>query len=81
MESVATMTKDDVIALAEQAGIDCDTDGDIWGSTNGALLKFASLVAAAEREACAQIVEAPHWKPAVRQALAKRAAEIRARGM
>lgn len=34
----------------------------------------------AERDACAKIVEAPHWKPAVRQVLAKRAAEIRARG-
>ena len=48
------------------------------------LARFAALVAdkaaAAERDACAQIVEAPHWKAAVRQALTKRAAEIRARG-
>jgi hypothetical protein len=35
---------------------------------------------AAEREACAQIVEAPHWKPAVRAVLKQRATAIRARG-
>ena len=51
------MTRDEVIAMAEQAGIDCDTDGDIWGSTNGALLKFADLVSAAERAACAKVCE------------------------
>lgn len=51
------MNRDDVIRMAQEAGIDCDTEGDIWGSTNGALLRFASLVAAAEREACAKLCE------------------------
>lgn len=52
------MKREDIIRMAREAGIDCDTDGDIWGSTNGALLRFAALVAAAEREACAKVAEA-----------------------
>lgn len=52
------MTRDEVIALAEQAGIDCDTDGDIWGSTNGSLLKFAAMVADKEREVSAEVSSA-----------------------
>ena len=51
------MTREDIIRMAREADIDCDTDGDIWGSTNGALLRFAALVAAAEREACAKVAE------------------------
>jgi hypothetical protein len=35
-----------VIAIANQCGIDTDTDGEIWGSTNGALLKFARAIEA-----------------------------------
>lgn len=34
------------LGRARGADIDCDTDGDIWGSTNGALLRFAALIAA-----------------------------------
>lgn len=52
------MTRDDIISMARAADIDCDTDGDIWGSTNGALLRFAALVAAYEREECAKVAEA-----------------------
>lgn len=44
------MTKEQIIRMANDAGIDCDADGDIWGSTNGSLERFAALVAAAERE-------------------------------
>jgi hypothetical protein len=36
--------KAQIIALANASGIDTDTDGDIWGSTNGALLKFADAL-------------------------------------
>lgn len=36
--------KAQIIALANQCGIDTDADGDIWGSTNGALVKFAAAV-------------------------------------
>ena len=71
------MTRDEVIAMAEQAGIDCDTDGDIWGSTNGALLKFADLVSAAERAACAKVAE---WSPSILGDNQAIAAAIRARG-
>jgi hypothetical protein len=37
-------TKAQIIALANAVGIDTDTEGDIWGSTNGALLKFADAL-------------------------------------
>lgn len=40
----------ELIALANQHGIDTDTEGDIWGSTNGALLKFARALAAGGRQ-------------------------------
>jgi hypothetical protein len=36
----------DVIELAKQAGFDVDDDGDIWGSENGSLLRFAELLRA-----------------------------------
>jgi hypothetical protein len=45
-----------------------------------ALERFAALVGAVERERCAQIVGAPHWKQAVRAELSKRAGAIRALG-
>jgi hypothetical protein len=38
------MTRDDIIRMAREAEIDCDADGDIWGSTNGSLIRFAELV-------------------------------------
>lgn len=40
-------SKTQVIEMATANGIDVDTDGDIWGSTNGALLKFADALLAA----------------------------------
>ena len=49
-EWVGKMTKEQIICMANDAGIDCDTDGDIFGSTNGSLERFAALVAAAERD-------------------------------
>ena len=44
------------------------------------LRKSTDEAASEEREACAQIVEAPHWKPIVRGTLNQRACEIRSRG-
>ncbi len=38
------MTRDEIIRMAREAEIDCDADGDIWGSTNGSLIRFAELV-------------------------------------
>lgn len=72
------MNRDDVIRMAQEAEIDCDTEGDIWGSTNGALLRFASLVAAAEREACAK--EADKWSKRKDDVGAFIGKAIRARG-
>lgn len=45
------MTRDDIIRMAREAGIrDCTCN-----KTLGCLKRFAALVAAAEREACAQV--------------------------
>ena len=47
------MTQEDIIRMAREAGIrDCTCDG-----TRGCLERFAALVAAAEREACAKVCE------------------------
>ena len=72
------MTRDEIIKMARAAGFVLSDR-----ATDEAINRFRALLhssAAAEREACARIVEAPHWKTIVRQAMAKRAAEIRARG-
>lgn len=45
------MTRDDITRMAREAGF-VGMDGD-----HGALRRFAALVAAAEREACAKVVE------------------------
>jgi hypothetical protein len=61
------MTRDEVFKLAEKAGFECcweDTDlecGLIWWSDecplDEKLLRFAALVAASEREACAELAD------------------------
>jgi len=60
------MTREDITRMAREAGF-VGFDGD-----NGSLRRFAALVAAAEREACAK--EAESWDGHLV------AAEIRARG-
>ena len=50
------MTRDDVIRMAGEAGIS-DTYFDFQMVSPEDLERFASLVAAAEREACAKLVE------------------------
>ena len=45
------MTRDDIIRMAREAGF-VGMDGD-----HGALRRFAALVAAAEREACAKVCD------------------------
>jgi hypothetical protein len=69
------MTKDEIIEMARQAGL----DPDLWNYTD-AFETFAKLVAEKEREACATIcetLELPDWPDKVRQPLAQ---AIRARG-
>ena len=50
------MTRDDIIRMAREAGIDWHQHWDIGADTNR-LERFAELVAAAERKACAKLVE------------------------
>ena len=73
------MTKDDIIKLAREAGL---TKGQHWNKDNmttAFMCDFANLVAAAEREACAKVIEAyPYWLGTV--AKQEIAAAIRARG-
>jgi hypothetical protein len=55
------MTRDDIIRLAQEAGI---VDWSLHGrleSKEEALERFAALVAAAEREACAQVCDRITW--------------------
>jgi hypothetical protein len=61
------MNRDDITRMAREAGF-VGFDGD-----NGSLRRFAALVAAAEREACAQLAEKPYMRPVL-------ARMIRARG-
>ena len=52
------MNRDDITRMAREAGF-VGFDGD-----NGSLRRFAALVAAAEREACAKLCEEPGWNAA-----------------
>ncbi len=49
------MTRDDIIRMAREAGIAKHGLG--WTCWEGQLERFAALVAAAEREACAKVCE------------------------
>ena len=69
------MTRDDITRMARDAGF-VGFDGE-----NKCLRQFAALVAAAEREECAQLCETKHFSSPVREFGAKDcAAAIRARG-
>jgi len=46
------MNKEDIIRMAREAGL----DPDLWNYTD-AFERFAALVASAEREACAKLLE------------------------
>jgi len=50
------MTREDIISMAREAGAGIGTSGR-WLVTQEELERFAALVAAAEREACAKVVE------------------------
>ena len=66
------MTRDDIIRMAVEAGGWIPEWRGIWELSGDALERFAALVAAAEREACAKLA-GPHLDGAI-------AAAIRARG-
>ena len=53
------MNRDDIIRMAREAGCvqDKHYKGEVIFISNDALERFAALIAAAEREACAQICE------------------------
>lgn len=53
------MTTDDIIRMAKEAGFDKNSLGTTFthGKLDENLLRFAALVAAAEREAIAQMIE------------------------
>ena len=73
------MTRDEIIKLAREAGLK-----DLGGANMEALVRFATLVAAAEREACAQVCVASDlvdMPTTVEIAIVRKcAAVIRARG-
>ena len=53
------MTRDDIIRMAEETGINWDLGkGPFFYFTTNGIERFAALVAAAEREACAKVCEA-----------------------
>jgi anthranilate phosphoribosyltransferase len=80
------MNRDDIIRMAREQGDFIDDkrggafifNGDPEHTFN--IFKFAALVAAAEREACAKIVDRWHDGPSSEPEMAEIAAEIRARG-
>jgi hypothetical protein len=56
------MTRDDIIGMAREAGIDSmpadyNYRSSYYAGTSDEIEKFAALVAAAEREACAKVCE------------------------
>ena len=74
------MTKDEIIEMARQAGVDMSL-GEHWSFFIEELEAFAKLVAEAEREACAKIVEESSLPDTYSEAcLLDIANEIRARG-
>jgi len=70
------MTRDEIIRMAHEAHFEGFRNGD-WVCTTEEIERFAALVAAAEREACAQIVERAYREPVWAVEIVN---DIRARG-
>ena len=81
-DAAITMTRDDIIRMAQEAGFDPHDMSDDFACNLLDIERFAALVAAAEREACAKVCDARVIGDHNREdAEAKRcAAAIRARG-
>ena len=58
------MTKDDIIRMAHESGNLFVTQFGVASATPEWLERFAALVAADEREACAKVCEEPGWNAA-----------------
>jgi hypothetical protein len=63
------MNRDDIIRMAREAGCIPRRHPEYWDdvqvfATPDVLERFAALVAAAEREACAKVCEEPGWNAA-----------------
>lgn len=85
------MTHEEIIAMAKEAGFDMSSlpsirAANVYGEVNDELARFAALVAAKEREACAQVCDATYYQHIgpgfgeVRHGIAVCASAIRARG-
>ena len=76
------MTSDDIICMAKEAGFDKNSLGTTFthGKLDENLEKFASLVAAAEREACAKLCDEMAEKDRLTNYYKVAANAIRARG-
>ena len=75
------MTKDDIIRMAREAGIyetKDDAGEKLWVPDQQELERFAALVAAAEREACAKVAD--DWSKRPDDVGGYIARNIRARG-
>lgn len=70
------MNKEDIIRMAREAGLAYGTDEKPLGSVT----RFAALVAAAEREACAKFIEHDYVRQFERPWRDDLSAAIRARG-
>ncbi len=73
------MNLDDIIRLANEAGLWLDSEGSIAGGQLDSAPRFAALVAKHEREACAKVCDAMTVNEAQRVALMEASRRIRAR--
>jgi hypothetical protein len=82
------MNREEITRMAQEAGFEWDLidddEGQIWYISADGLQRFAALVAAAEREACAkvceEVAEAVTYQRNSQAAADKCAEAIRARG-
>ena len=74
------MNREDIIRMAREAGAEVFPHASVFSAND--IARFAALVAATEREACAQVCEARFMGDMTREDMEARrcAAAIRARG-
>ena len=74
------MTRDDIIRMAKEAGAFFDGDCSVYDMPEHCFERFAALVAAAEREACAKLCDELRDEDGFEPYGTECAAAIRARG-